>query len=955
MAAFTESAILRLIDGTSGPAKKMNAELNKLFATANKLDRKHIKIHVSLTGTKQVLYDTARIDKAVKKLSSKSAAIKITTAGMSKAVSDVQKLSRNLAMTRVNGTLKINSAAVDRAQKKMDRLTASVRAGATGTVNLPTTGGAVQGRPAGTTGGATGGGGYRRGGGNIGSMAKSTLGFAGLYDAYGALTSAIRYGFEQAKEGSNQAAQTRVFNYTPAQTKLITDAVLGANKGNLITSNLATRESANNLLNAGASPEALATLVKASVQSSQAITQRFGTETATSFTEAVTKMADSVNGLGGDGKFGAALFEAMARTKLAGGKDFNTKEVRTALRNSGVANTMDAKAIVKFAMVVDALGLKAGHAVRQTAQSLLSETLDKKQKAKLESFGLRGNSYSAESARLAYQEDPASFATSPAMMAVYAKLGANDSVNQLRSGTGKDGKPLTKAEQAKLMSRLTHDLVTKVGFTTNGAQFMAMSITNDKAMLSALKLQAQQSLDAVTSGLDKSFTAAGVAVREQFGNVFSSQVAPLLDKLAAPVLVDLAKNLNALANGEVTPGAVKGTIGGLAVGTAAWALANPGASAQIVAGTRLSSAAGKLSVAAGRLGAAGGKTGGAVPGGGRNRGAGRGGRAGRGGAIGGLISVGESLITGEDIDPKRVGGAIAGGIIGGFVGGPYGAIIGGQIGDAIGPALASLAVDAIKNIDVIAIAERMNKWRNDPNNVVRRNGRRAVEGVKTGVSNFVQYTEDSATNTRRNQLKNRIADTRKQIAEKQQANLEKQYRLAEFYKDKPNQGKQFKLRLAAFQEAFRQIEVDANNQIEKLTTEMAQVQIDLAKKRAYPDEGRRLTKEPAANQTTYPNYIPLPEARPLPTTGTVDEYGQRIRAAGGDAAKTVEAAGGVVNSGISEALINGGTSAANIIANAIRNAVSGININVSTNGQASGSGAPTGRNALARSGRTNGF
>ncbi|MGX1741097.1 hypothetical protein ACWIEX_06015 [Bosea sp. NPDC055353] len=50
MASFTEQAILKLIDQTSRPADKANAALKRLFATANKLDRKNVNIRVRTTG-----------------------------------------------------------------------------------------------------------------------------------------------------------------------------------------------------------------------------------------------------------------------------------------------------------------------------------------------------------------------------------------------------------------------------------------------------------------------------------------------------------------------------------------------------------------------------------------------------------------------------------------------------------------------------------------------------------------------------------------------------------------------------------------------------------------------------------------------------------------------------------------------------------------------------------------
>ena len=54
MATFVEQAVLKLTDQTSAPANKINASLNRLFATANKLKKIDVRINVRATGIDKI-------------------------------------------------------------------------------------------------------------------------------------------------------------------------------------------------------------------------------------------------------------------------------------------------------------------------------------------------------------------------------------------------------------------------------------------------------------------------------------------------------------------------------------------------------------------------------------------------------------------------------------------------------------------------------------------------------------------------------------------------------------------------------------------------------------------------------------------------------------------------------------------------------------------------------------
>lgn len=78
MATFVEQAVLKLTDQTSAPANKINASLNRLFATANKLNKLDVRINARATGIDRI---EAQFRAATRAINSHNAALRRTGSG----------------------------------------------------------------------------------------------------------------------------------------------------------------------------------------------------------------------------------------------------------------------------------------------------------------------------------------------------------------------------------------------------------------------------------------------------------------------------------------------------------------------------------------------------------------------------------------------------------------------------------------------------------------------------------------------------------------------------------------------------------------------------------------------------------------------------------------------------------------------------------------------------------
>lgn len=106
MAAFVERAVMMVVDQASGPVKKINRELNALFATASKLRSMKLNIDVKSPNTKKASADLKRLLADVNKVKNAKADVNVRVGNLGAVERRVQALQNRL--NNLNGRVNVN-------------------------------------------------------------------------------------------------------------------------------------------------------------------------------------------------------------------------------------------------------------------------------------------------------------------------------------------------------------------------------------------------------------------------------------------------------------------------------------------------------------------------------------------------------------------------------------------------------------------------------------------------------------------------------------------------------------------------------------------------------------------------------------------------------------------------------------------------------------------------------
>lgn len=307
IANFVEQATLVLVDKASKNAARINAELTKLLATANKL--KSIKIDIK---------------------------------GLSAATTQTKNLAREM----------------DRAARAAQRIRVPNISG----VNVPPVAQSARAaQPRRRTGIV--GAGFNGIGVGVGGMS------AGGAIATGAALQAGRSAGRAVVASSAERTTQAMLGFTTAELAKLAESAEDASKGMFLVTKTESQAAARNLKNAGASDAALTGLTRTVLESQNMLTSQFGADEAKRITESNIKIAD-LAGVLDDEKLGAALIRAATSAQLRGGKDFNPKTFLAAVRTSGQAQTLAEQALTEFAANVDEKGQRFGSDLSRTFQVL---------------------------------------------------------------------------------------------------------------------------------------------------------------------------------------------------------------------------------------------------------------------------------------------------------------------------------------------------------------------------------------------------------------------------------------------------------------------------------------------------------------------------------------------------------------------------------------------------------
>ena len=105
MASFVEEAVLKVVDQSSKPIAKINAELAKLFATAKSLKSMKIDLSVKDTGLSKAAFDVRRLASELRQIKSAGRInLSVNTAGLNQATRQLQQL-RSQARQPINVTM----------------------------------------------------------------------------------------------------------------------------------------------------------------------------------------------------------------------------------------------------------------------------------------------------------------------------------------------------------------------------------------------------------------------------------------------------------------------------------------------------------------------------------------------------------------------------------------------------------------------------------------------------------------------------------------------------------------------------------------------------------------------------------------------------------------------------------------------------------------------------------
>jgi len=188
LASFVEEATLKVNDQSSAQIRKINAELKKLFATANSLKSIKIDLKVNDRGITQAIGKINQLKSAMRGLSSTTINLKANAAGLTSALRQVQQLRAAAAKPiTVNTAARQGAAARPPAQRPAAAPPAPPARRPPGAVPAPTGGRGLGG----------GGGGYFRG-------PISVTGSVAVTNIEAMANAALRAAGRAAKEGYSQ-------------------------------------------------------------------------------------------------------------------------------------------------------------------------------------------------------------------------------------------------------------------------------------------------------------------------------------------------------------------------------------------------------------------------------------------------------------------------------------------------------------------------------------------------------------------------------------------------------------------------------------------------------------------------------------------------------------------------------------------------------------------------------
>lgn len=498
------------------------------------------------------------------------------------------------------------------------------------------------------------------------------LGLGGGLTAVGALHAGRAAGQETLALQAERS-NLRILGQSEEEIAKLGDTAAEASKGLLSVTKAQALAATRNLSLAGVTGEGLGELTRVVAEGEAAITPMLGKEAARRTSERAVKFADLAGALD-DPQRGAELLRGFFGAQLVGGADFNSDQLLTSLRTSGVAMAISADGLVNFAAAVEEQGRQAGSRLKRF-NTILTQTagVSEKQVKMLERSGVR--QLARDNADLLARDYGEFIRTKLVPQLEAAGVDVDDAV-AVRKG------------------------LQEFGFVSQELAFVEGEVLKRHERIRNRELASQvqftKEMEIARKDLGRALNLMGT----QFRNLSSRVLDPIFSALA-PGAVGFAEAMNNLANGQFTAANLGGLAAAGAVGAVAFAASNPGIVAMLWAGRRLSGAATALKVAATRLSTAARMAPGGVTRSGRRRRVGLGTALAVGGGLTAFDVIGD-MLSGKSFSEATTGrlsqligstlGAGLGYALGSRIGlGVPGAALGGLIGGAAADAMAGNA------------------------------------------------------------------------------------------------------------------------------------------------------------------------------------------------------------------------------------------------------------------------
>jgi hypothetical protein len=388
LASFVEQAVLQVLDQSSGPIRKINSELAKLFATAKSLRSVKIDIKVNAPGVSKAVADLTQLKTVAQGLRSTSINLRVNAQGISQATRQLQQLRAEAARPIPVATQ--TAAAARRPPAAAAAVPAAPARRPPGAVPAPLP---APGRGAGGVGG-----GIRGPISVVGTVAVSNI------DALA--NAAIRAGGRAAKEGYLQTdiADTKAAlqQYTPKQRTEIETALDDLQKGGREspTGPYWNRAQQKNLMveamnTAGGDVQAAAFLVKqaeslAKVGQGMGQTADQARENALYFIKAGEQMGALRDAAG---KFDVAkatqYFDTMRQAQIQVGSEFTGQKWWTTVSTAQTAKYgLDPRGMMTLALGMEESGSKFATGMNEFIKQASGARLEKYKLQNLEALGL---------------------------------------------------------------------------------------------------------------------------------------------------------------------------------------------------------------------------------------------------------------------------------------------------------------------------------------------------------------------------------------------------------------------------------------------------------------------------------------------------------------------------------------------------------------------------------------